>query len=75
MALAVPDSSANFASKRRVATTFSVPSEMSRADSMRICRQMPTWMFLGLVSRMAVRSFVAPRFSGQRGMGRTGTPE
>ncbi|ATB46327.1 hypothetical protein MYXA107069_37125 [Myxococcus xanthus] len=75
MALAVPGSSANFASKRSVATTFSVPSEMSRADSSRICRQMPTWIFLGLHRRMAVRSFVAPRFSGQRGMGRSGTPE
>lgn len=75
MALAVPDSSANFASNLSVATTFSVPSEMSRADSMRICRQMPTWMFFGFVSRMAVRSFVVPRFSGQRGMGRSGTPE
>ena len=46
--LATPVSSANFTSNRSVATIFSVPSEMSRADSMRICRQMPTWMFFGL---------------------------
>lgn len=38
MALATPGSSANFTSKRSVATILSVPSEMSRADSTRMFR-------------------------------------
>ena len=39
-----------------VATIFSVPSEMSRSDSKRMFRQMPTWTFFGLHSTMAVWS-------------------
>ena len=75
MAFATPGSSAYFTSKRRVATILSVPSEMSRADSTRICRQMPTWMFLGLQRSATVWSLSNPRSSGKSGTGCTGTPE